>query len=306
MPERLILNQSFWQTEFFKPIRIVMKRIFLSFFLLLFFSTTAFALGVIELDKAKIRLSIAPGASRSGFIMVENPTEETRHVKVYVEDWRYNSQEGYKEFSPAGTSNISAAGWISFLPVEFTMLPFSKQKLNFTVKVPADAQGGHYAIMFFEVGNPNVSTEGVSLNLAIRMGTLFYIEPEGTIKKFHQLSGFNVEKDSDTGGLNISLDFQNTGNTDITCGGTFDIIDKRGKVFARGEFRKGYTQPGDTAKLTAIWKEPLPQGKYDAVVTLDLGKALEELQLGRGPIVVKESEITVGEGGEVEKVGPLK
>ncbi len=273
---------------------------------MVFFYSTAFAIGVIELDHTKVRLSIAPGSSKSGSIMVENPSDETRHVKIYLEDWRYVSQDGSKEFSPAGTINLSAAGWISFLPVEFTILPFGKQKLNYTVRVPANAQGGHYAIMFFEVGEPNQTSEGVSVNLAIRMGSLFYIEPEGTIKKFHQLSDFNVQKNESTNGLDISLDFQNTGNTDIICGGTFDIIDKRGRVFARGEFSKGYTLPGDTAKLSSAWKKPLSAGKYDVVVTLDLGKALEELQLGRGPIVVKESEIEIGEAGKVVSVGPLK
>ncbi|MCX5696435.1 MAG: hypothetical protein NTU54_00425 [Candidatus Omnitrophica bacterium] len=272
----------------------------------LFFYSTAFALGVIELDKTKVRLTIAPGSSKSGSIMVENPSDETRHVKVYLEDWNYAAQDGSKEFSPAGTTNLSASGWINFLPVEFTMLPYAKQKLNYTVRVPANAQGGHYAIMFFEVGEPNKTSEGVSVNLAIRMGSLFYIEPEGSIRKFHQLSDFNVQKNDSTGGLDINLTFQNTGNVDITCGGTFDIIDKRGKVYARGEFNKGYTLPGDTAKLSAAWKQSLPAGKYDIVVTLDLGKALEELQLGRGPIVVKESEIEIGETGEVVNLGPLK
>ncbi|MCX5713573.1 MAG: hypothetical protein NT033_01925, partial [Candidatus Omnitrophica bacterium] len=272
----------------------------------LFIYSTAFAVGVIELDKTKIRLSISPGSSKSGYIMVENPSDEIRHVKVYLEDWRYASQDGSKEFSPPGTSDLSATGWISFLPVEFDLLPLAKQKLSYTVRVPAGALGGHYAIMFFEIGEPNRTPEGIVVNLAVRMGSLFYVEPEGTIKKFHQLSNFNIQKNEPTNGLNLSLDFQNTGNVDITCGGTFDIIDKRGKVYARGEFSKGYTLPSDTTKLVASWKEPLPQGNYDVVVTLDLGKALEELQIGRGPIVVKESELEIGEAGEVVKIGPLK
>jgi P pilus assembly chaperone PapD len=282
-----------------------MKKI-LFLFCLLLFSTSAFAIGVIELDKTKVRLSIPPGSSKSGYINIDNPSGETKHIRVYLEDWKYTSQEGSKEFLPAGSTDISAAPWINFLPVELTMPAYSKQRLSYTVKVPANAQGGHYAIMFFEVGEPSKASEGIALNLAVRMGCLFYIEPEGTIKKFHQLYDFSVQRNASGGGIDLGLSFQNTGNVDITCGGTFDIIDKRGKVYARGEFSRGYTLPGDKARLSASWKKPLPAGKYDAIITLDLGKALEELQLGRGPIVVKESEIEIGAEGEVIKIGPLR
>ena len=93
---------------------------------------------------------------------------------------------------------------------------------------------------------------------------------------------------------------------DITAGGTFNIIDNKGMVYARGEFEKVYTFPKDKGKLIAKWKEPLPQGYYDLVLTLDLGKAEEELGLGRGPVYTKEADLKIGSGGKITKVGEIR
>jgi hypothetical protein len=77
-------------------------------------------------------------------------------------------------------------------------------------------------------------------------------------------------------------------------------------VVARGEFNKVYTLPGDVAQLVASTQEDITKGKYDLVITLDLGKALEEAGQGRGPVITKEASLDVSESGEVRAVGDLK
>ena len=93
---------------------------------------------------------------------------------------------------------------------------------------------------------------------------------------------------------------------DITAGGNFDIIDKKGMVFGRGEMNALYTLPGDSAKFSGSWSLPIPKGVYDLVLTLNLGKAQEELNLGRGEILVKETEIEIDDNGQVIRTGELK
>lgn len=221
--------------------------------------------------------------------------------------------DGTKDFFSAKTTPLSCADWISFNPAEFTIPPYGVVGVNFIARVPADAQGGHYAVMFFETtylkpGEETGQTEelraGAYLN--VRLGSLIYIEAKDKVKRLTELSNFSLSKDAKNKYFFINLDFKNIGNVDITAGGTFDIIDKQGMVLARGEFNNVYTFPGDTAKLSATWKEPIPRGRYDLVLTLDLGKALEELGLGRGPVITKEAEIEIGANGEVLEVGELK
>jgi hypothetical protein len=83
-------------------------------------------------------------------------------------------------------------------------------------------------------------------------------------------------------------------------------MDKAGLIYARGEFNEIYTFPQDAAKLKAAWKEAIPQGSYDLVLTLNLGKGLEEKNFGRGPVLTKETELSIGADGEVLSVGELE
>lgn len=263
------------------------------------------------INKSKIRIAISPGQRGYGEIIMENPTEKERSMRLYLEDWYYlPAADGTKEFIPAGTFSRSCASWISFSPAEFIIFPFSKQKISYSIQVPEDASGGYYAALFFEtlLGQTEQAKEGMSagMDLNVRIASLFYIETTGTVKRKVAIDNLKLEKEPSSERLLIQLDFTNTGNTDITAGGTFHIMDKKGLISARGEFKDVYTFPGDKAKLNALWKERIPKGKYDLVLTLNLGKALEEVKFGRGPVITKEAEIEIDAQGEVIRVGGLK
>ncbi len=280
-------------------------------FFVLCCSISAWAINLPYLDKAKIRLAIAPGETKYGEINLENPTNEPVSMKLYLEDWSYSADgSGSKEFAVANTTPLSCAPWITFSPAEINIPPFGKQRINYSVKVPAQAEGGHYATLFFEtkLGEPNVSTAemGAGISVALRIAALFYVEPEGTIKRSGEFKELSLKRNNATSPLSISVVFENTGNVDITCGGTYHLMDKEGVIYARGELSDAYTFGGQSAKMTAVWKEAIPKGKYDLVFTFDLGKALEEAEMDRGPVVVKEAEVEIGENGEVANVGQMQ
>ncbi|MCM8795778.1 MAG: hypothetical protein NC928_03745 [Candidatus Omnitrophica bacterium] len=285
----------------------------IGFFLFFIFGLINLSWGIEfpSISKSKIRLSIPAGKSNYGEIIVENPTDKYVSLRLYLEDWYYlPTADGSKKFVPINTTPFSCASWINFSPAEFTLPPFGRQRVSYVVKVPSYAQGGYYAALFFEtaVGKP-ADTEGglgVGISLALRVATLFYIEVEGTIKKAVSLENLLLKSKPKDKILEISLDFKNTGNVDITAGGSYHIMDKEGVIYVRGEFNDVYTFPADSAKFTATWKEPIPKGKYDLVLTIDIGKAQEELGLGRGPVITKEAEIEIGENGEVLRVGELR
>lgn len=287
--------------------------LFFAFFL---FPSCLYAFKIVQLDRAKIRLILPAGESKSGRIEVKNDDSSPKQVKAYFEDWNYENSTGSKTFYPAGSTKYSCAKWISYAPAEFTVPPFGKQYINYVVKVPPEAAGGYYAVLFCEsemgqVGmppeTPEVTTETtVSVPVSIRVGSLFYLEAAGTVKRNVKLDNLSVERKSEDEPLSISMGLENIGNADITAGGNYNIIDKKGVVLARGEFKDVYTFPGDKAKLSSIWKEPIPTGTYDLIITLDLGKSLEELGMGRGPIITKEAQIEIGGKGEIIKVGDLK
>ncbi len=281
---------------------------FLAFFC---FSTSAPAVELPSINKSKIRLLITPGETKHGEILVENPTAQEKSMRLYLEDWYYlPAADGSKEFVAANTTPLSCASWVRFSPSEFTVAAFGRQKVNYSVEVPPQAQGGRYAVLFFEnaLGKVEAGKEEMKagMNVVIRIATLFYVEPLGTIKRIGLIDNLTFKKGATPNSSIIQLEFYNTGNVDITCGGTFHIMNKEGIIYARGEFKNVYTFPDKSGNLVAECRGIIPKGKYDLVMTFDLGKALEEDDLGRGPVIIKEAEIEIGENSQILKVGRLK
>lgn len=289
------------------------KKVLIAFCVEAFFVST---LGYAQADKlpfmnqSKIRLMIPAGERYFGELVLENPSDKPKKVRLYLEDWRYlPDATGAKEFLPAGSTFFSACPWIEFSPSEVVIPAFGKQRINYTVFVPAEASGVKFASLFFEtvVKQDTALKEELSLGLEvnIRVATLFYVEVKGTVKRSARISSFEVVSLGKEG-LEIKLDFENTGNSDITTEGSFYLMNKKGQVFARGSFNSLYTFPGGKGVLKGIWKEIVPPGEYDLVINIDLGKALQELGLGSGPLFIKEASVTIGENNQVVRVGILQ
>lgn len=263
---------------------------------------------IVSIDQSKIRHNVIPGQSVTGVINVENTSAEPKTVKVYLEDWFYIPPfDGAKSFTPAGGNKLSCADWITFSPTELVLAPYGKHKVNYSIKVPEGVQGGRYAAMFFENSmneGSAAATAGVGVNVSLRLACLFYVEAGTTAKLDPELKNFAVRNSPP--GLVISLDIANKGNIDMTCQGTFNLMDAQGNVHARGDMSSVYTMPGDTGTSNGTWSIPLKEGSYDLVLTFDAGKAREESGLGRGPVVVREAAIAIGPDGKVHEVGELK
>ncbi|MFH0827047.1 MAG: hypothetical protein V1923_04075 [Candidatus Omnitrophota bacterium] len=262
----------------------------------------------VRINPTKIRLIIPAGGTKTGTIEVDNPSEYSIIVKSYLEDWAYTPlHDGTKNFSAAGTNALSASRWITTSLNDFVVPAFGKQALHYTIRVPENSSGGYYAALFFEslLSEPDVK-DMTQLGVVVRIGALFYIEVEATIRRTAEVSNLALERLSGSEPLKMSADFKNSGNVDITAAGTFHIMDNQGMIFARGDLTDVYLFPGESAKLTSRWKDPLSKGKYNLVMTLDIGKAQEEAKLGRGPVIIKEAELEIGGRGEVLRVGTLR
>ena len=187
------------------------RTILLVLLIFLLYTTQKVEAGYISLDKTKERLSIIPGQSASGIVRVENLSAQEKEVKAYLEDWVYTKgQDGSKEFFPAGTTSLSCAEWISFLPTEFILPPYGRREVSYVVRVPPDTQGGHYAVFFFEAPLIKSDLEGpgeegtadeerrVGIDVALRLGLLFYVEAEGTVRREAELANLTVGNDNES------------------------------------------------------------------------------------------------------------
>ena len=271
-----------------------MKKILILLIFIFFFPNISLAERMIQLDQAKIRWSISPGEKKTGIINITNPSTEKKEIRVYLEDWYYlPPYDGSKEFRPAGSLKNSCALWISFSPAEFSIPAFGREVINYTIHVPTDAEGSHHAVLFFEelLGRPEIEgEEGVVIGVAVRIGVLFYTDPEGKVLRRVKLDNLFIDKRDDS--LEIKAELMNIGNANITAKGSFHIIDRRGRVYARGKFNDVYTFPNDKANLSSKSIAQLKEGIYDLVITL---------QFEEGGVQVFETEINVDSRGRITK-----
>lgn len=264
------------------------------------------------MNQSKIRVVAAPGERVFGEITLDNPTDEAKGMRLYLEDWYYlPGGTGAKEFLPANSTPTSACPWITFSPADVTVPAYGKQKINYSVNVPPDASGAHFATLFFEtlIGKGTISSAGRSagLDVNVRVATLFYVEVKGATHRDAKISNLKIAPSKDTkGSLDITLDFENTGNTDITTSGNFSLMNNAGLVSARGAFSSVYTFPAGKGSLLGTWKDIIPAGDYDLVITVDLGKALTDAGMGRGPVITKEASVTIGENNQIVQIGQLQ
>jgi hypothetical protein len=263
---------------------------------------------ILQVDPPKVFLNIPAGRSGTGKLTVRNPSSDTIKIKLYAQDWKYNElHDGTKIFFPISTTPLSCASWITFSLAELEIPAEGAQDIYYTVKAPQDAIGGHYAVLFFEstMSRP-IPAGSVSLGLVVRLGVIFYVETAGNSVRTAEIGNFSLKKASNSKPLEIAMDVKNTGNTDIIAKGTLHLINKKGVVFARSTLNKVYTLPPETAKLTGSWKEPLPKGTYDVILTIDIGKSSQEEDWKADFVITKETEVEIGSSGEVLKVGELR
>ena len=268
------------------------------------------------LDPGIVKVMVPAGGAHSGVIKVYARSPQKIKVKVYAGDWLYTeNNDGARDFFPAKSTVLSCADWITFGPAEFVIAPYEIGAVNYVLRPPQDARGGHYAALFFETSlvtpaeallapGQGVRTKG-SLNL--RLATVFYVDVKGTVKRAIDLNKLSLSKDPEHDLYVLTADFKNTGNADVITGGTFHIMDKKERIVARGKFNNAYTMPGDKAGVTAEYKKALPEGMYNVLVTLTLSPDGEEARRRtRAGSLVREVEITIGEKGELISSGEFR
>ncbi|MCQ9208196.1 MAG: DUF916 domain-containing protein [Omnitrophica bacterium] len=265
-----------------------MKRTFsvLFFCLLLSLSANAFSFN-LSIDVPKVKLKVKAGEIIRGSLTVRNPSEDEIKVKVYAEDFSYIAPyNGAKKFFPPGSTEFSLAHWITFSPQEIILPAFGKKKVNYAIKVPAEVSGGYYAVLFFETSLGAITSpeEGANILILGRVGSLFFLEAEDSLKKA------KIEKIA-TEGNTVKGDFLNRGNLIIISKGSFYVMDDQGMIFDRGKINDIYISPGDKAPFSLTLADDISPGSYTLITSFDL----EE-----GDLLVREIDFSKDATGELK------
>ena len=252
------------------------------------FLTLAFLLPLsafaLRIDNPKVKLQLSPSDNYQGAIMVENPSSDEVSVKAYLEDFTYVTPfDGAKEFYAPGTTKTSLSKWITFSPQEFTLQPFSRRRVNFSISPMSSFTSVHCGVLFFETSIGTTYENGQAINVLGRVGSLFFIEPKDK-KKQATFTGIK--------GSSYSLigDFINSGNSFLHAQGTSYTLDSQGMVKDRSALEELYLLPNDSTRLQIALSNDLGPGTYTMVITFDLE---EDNSL------IKEIDFSLSGSGEV-------
>ena len=192
-------------------------------------------------------------------------------IKVYAEDWQFKS-DGTKEFKPAGSVRGACSNWIYISPDKFTLRGKEEKAVQFTLTVPANAEGGHWSVLFFEA---EIAREkklaGTGVVLAGRIGTLIYQETKGRVTKQGYFSSVATQAADENKPFIIKYIFNNEGNTPLVINGNAIILNSAGEVQGKLDLPRTTTLPRGKGIGEAQWLGKLAEGRYSVVLSADYG-----------------------------------
>lgn len=217
-------------------------------------------------EQGKVRFTVTPNKTIMNQVVIHNTTKNAVKVKAYWEDFIYTAPyKGEKDFFPAGSGKYSCASWVNFMPREFTIPPYGQQNIDYTFRVPADAHGGYYGVLFLESSGTGEIPEGVTrgVNIVTRVGALFFLETKDKDKA----CTINIVGAGKEG---INGKFFNKGNVFLLPQGVYYLLNDEGIVADRGDLSRGYTVPGSEWDFVIPYPKNLAAGRYHMVLTIDL------------------------------------
>jgi hypothetical protein len=185
----------------------------------------------------------------------------SRHVTVT------NVDDGGAEFTTVARSN---GDWLTVSPQRFQIDPGKTQEVTFSIRVPADADGTTWGMIFVE-GSPRAQQRQGATVLAVeRFGVKVYETVPGTEDHAGRIVGVDILEEHP---LTVRIAFENTGNIQMHPRGKIDIISRSGDVVRSLSIESFPILPGATRELTVTdpSSAPLPAGIYRALATIDYG-----------------------------------
>ncbi len=255
-----------WFAGFCEPIMLTMLRylaralaVFLAVLPVLHISSLPASAGVsIMLSPTKTDLMVNSGETSTQEISLRNTGDEPTRVRVYALDFSIDRENNYT-FSEPGHESYSCASWLDIQESEFVLGPGETKQVQVTISVPQAVEpGGHYAALFFETVPPETQP-GVSVAVAGRIPSLFYLTIPGVsdadIVANAEISSLMLPGWVDGGPVQIGAVVHNTGNVHLTIATKAYFTDFRGRQ--AGEIDLGQTTvlPGAERAITGTWEK---------------------------------------------------
>jgi len=230
---------------------------------------------------AELNVELRPGQSTAQVVKILNKGTVPFKYNAYSWEWWY-SAKSRKLFAPVGTFDRQAARWITITPAQRELKPGASADVKVTVSAPADARGGYFAVVFFEVTPPlppGLSEEmKARMGMGARLGVLVEVRAtpakgaaEPVASKI-EMTGVEVEPPTAASPLHLKINALNAGPLMERPSGVVSLVEKgthriRGKV----DLASVRMLPGQDGVFEGTFTGQLSPGEHEAIVTLTYG-----------------------------------
>jgi hypothetical protein len=217
-----------------------------------------------------LELGRAPGRVAVGTVEVRLRGEGAQRFAVDVEDVS-QTRGGAFSFGTSRSSRFSASRWIKLSPARFRGTPDRVQPVQFTVRVPADAEpGDHVTALTVKRLSPAVGGTTLVQAVAVRLT----VRVRGRLRPAAALLDLRAPRISGGGTVSGKVTVRNTGNVRLNLDrenpGALRVLGS-GNVKATLPFR-GPLYPGEERAFRLTWADPPLFGHFDIRAAVRAGR----------------------------------
>ena len=245
----------------------MIKRVLL---LLIFFIPFYFLqAGIVVLNGLSHTHKVENGKVYRGKIAIENNGNQPQNVKLFLQDFSYQSN-GTIQYSAPGSNVRTNAGWITMNTNLVSLKPREKTEILYEITVPdqVSASGSYWSVVMVEPVEkiqPDEKAQGVSISSVIRYAVQVITDLDSEKAKPElKFEGIKIEKESGNRFLNVAI--ANRGS--LYCKPTVTV-----EIYSKTDGRKMGTFSSQamgllpqTSKSFPVHLEKIPPARYNAVL----------------------------------------
>lgn len=213
-----------------QPMAYVKKCILLALFMVMGIVSIAPIASAQQIPESMVlaptdrKYNVQPGQVITDTMTVVNDGKVAYDLLVYARPYSVNNVEYEPNFT-ATPPNADAYKWVQFQKTLYHVEAGATQKIDFTMRVPQQANaGGHYGVVFAET-QPTAPAQGTSVLRKKRLGMILYATVGGDYKSAGEVIGTDIPFWQHEPPLKVLLKAKNTGNTNFDVNAKITIRD---------------------------------------------------------------------------------
>jgi len=223
---------------------------------------------LVQVNPVKLSLTATPERPLKRDVQFTNLGDAAVVVHLRLSDWTL-SEDGELSMAPAGSTNESLAGALSFVPSEFTVAPNQSYWAHLTLRLPAWGSATRWGVLLSQVKSADpraASGPGSSAEL----GTTIFLSRIPSDEIHTSLGPINVTR---IGGdsILVTTKVHNNGERQANVSADFALTDSTGARVQAVSISGGVVLPGRARRLEWICVTAMKPGAYRITASLDTG-----------------------------------